>query len=219
MHTYTAGMIDTPILYSFRRCPYAMRARMAIAYADINVGLREVVLKDKPPAMLKVSPKGTVPVVIDVDGRIIEESRDVMRWALHQNDPDAWLDGLGLDDPLISACDDDFKHWLDRYKYAVRFPEQDEIWYRGQAEVFLVTLETKLEKAQFLTGSALSVTDIAIFPFIRQFANVDRKWWDCHPYPSVARWLDSLISSELFIRVMKKYPQWRDGDPEIPFPA
>ena len=196
-----------------------MRARMAIAYADINVGLREVVLKDKPPAMLEVSPKGTVPVVIDVDGRIIEESRDVMRWALDQNDPDAWLDGLGLDDPLISACDDDFKHWLDRYKYAVRFPEQDEIWYRGQAEVFLVTLETRLEKAQFLTGSALSVTDIAIFPFIRQFANVDLKWWESRPYPNIARWLDGLVSSELFIRVMKKYPQWRDGDPEIPFPA
>ena len=196
-----------------------MRARMAIAYADINVGLREVVLKDKPPAMLEVSPKGTVPILIDVDGRIIEESRDVMRWALDQNDPDAWLDGLGLDDPLISACDDDFKHWLDRYKYAVRFPEQDEIWYRGQAEAFLVALETRLEKAQFLTGSALSVTDIAIFPFIRQFANVDLKWWDGRPYPNISRWLDSLISSELFIRVMKKYPQWRDGDPEIPFPA
>ena len=196
-----------------------MRARMAIAYADINVGLREVVLKDKPPAMLEVSPKGTVPVVIDVDGRIIEESRDVMRWALDQNDPDAWLAGLGLDDPLISACDDDFKHWLDRYKYAVRFPEQDEIWYRGQAEAFLVTLETRLEKAQFLTGSALSVTDIAIFPFIRQFANVDLKWWESHPYPNTARWLDSLVSSELFVRVMKKYPQWRDGDPEIPFPT
>ena len=196
-----------------------MRARMAIAYADINVGLREVVLKDKPPAMLEVSPKGTVPILIDVDGRIIEESRDVMRWALDQNDPDAWLDGLGLDDPLISACDDDFKHWLDRYKYAVRFPEQDEIWYRGQAEAFLATLEPRLGEARFLNGSALSVTDIAVFPFIRQFANVDLKWWDGHTYPNVARWLDSLISSELFIRVMKKYPQWRDGDPEIPFPA
>jgi len=195
-----------------------MRARMAIAYADINVGLREVVLKDKPPALLEVSPKGTVPVVIDVDGRVIEESRDVMRWALEKNDPDAWLDGLGLDDPLISACDDDFKHWLDRYKYAVRFPEQDEIWYRGQAEVFLLTLETRLEKAQFLTGSALSVTDIAIFPFIRQFANVDLKWWDSQPYPNVSHWLEQLISSELFSRVMKKYPQWRDSDPNIAFP-
>ncbi len=196
-----------------------MRARMAIAYADINVGLREVVLKDKPPAMLKVSPKGTVPVVIDVDGRVIEESRDVMRWALDQNDPDAWLDGLGIDDPLISACDDDFKHWLDRYKYAVRFPEQDEIWYREQAEAFLATLESRLGDDQFLNGSTLNVTDIAVFPFIRQFANVDSNWWDGRPYPNVARWLGGLISSELFIRVMKKYPQWRDGDPEIPFPA
>ena len=196
-----------------------MRARMAIAYAGINVGLREVVLKDKPPAMLEVSPKGTVPVVIDVDGRIIEESRDVMRWALDQNDPDAWLAGLGLDDPLISACDDDFKHWLDRYKYAVRFPEQDEIWYRGQAEAFLATLELKLGDARFLNGSTLGVTDIAVFPFIRQFANVDMKWWESKPYPNVARWLAGLIVSELFVAVMKKYPQWRDGDPEIPFPA
>lgn len=212
-------MTKTPILYSFRRCPYAMRARMAIAYAGINVGLREVVLKDKPPAMLEVSPKGTVPVVIDVDGRIIEESRDVMRWALDQNDPDAWLAGLGLDDPLISACDDDFKHWLDRYKYAVRFPEQDEIWYRGQAEAFLATLELKLGDARFLNGSTLGVQDVAVFPFIRQFANVDMKWWESKPYPNVARWLAGLVSSELFVAVMKKYPQWRDGDPEIPFPA
>ncbi len=196
-----------------------MRARMAIAYADISVGLREVVLKDKPPAMLDVSPKGTVPVVVDIDGKIIEESRDVIEWALKQNDPDAWLDGLGLDDPLILACDDNFKHWLDRYKYAVRFPAQDEIWYRGQAEAFLATLESRLEDAQFLNGSALSVTDIAIFPFIRQFANVDLKWWEDYPYPNVARWLDSLVSSELFNRVMEKYPQWRDGDPEIPFPS
>lgn len=196
-----------------------MRARMAIAYAGINVGLREVVLKDKPPAMLEVSPKGTVPVVIDVDGRIIEESRDVMRWALDQNDPDAWLAGLGLDDPLISACDDDFKHWLDRYKYAVRFPEQDEIWYRGQAEAFLATLELKLGDARFLNGSTLGVTDVAVFPFIRQFANVDMRWWESKPYPNVARWLAGLIASELFVAVMKKYPQWRDGDPEIPFPA
>lgn len=196
-----------------------MRARMAIAYAGINVGLREVILKDKPPAMLEVSPKGTVPVVIDVDGRIIEESRDVMRWALDQNDPDAWLAGLGLDDPLISACDDDFKHWLDRYKYAVRFPEQGEIWYRGQAEAFLATLELKLGDARFLNGSTLGVTDVAVFPFIRQFANVDMKWWESKPYPNVARWLAGLIASELFVAVMKKYPQWRDGDPEIPFPA
>lgn len=192
---------------------------MSIAYSGAQVGLREVVLKDKPPAMLEVSPKGTVPVLIDIDGTVIEESLDVMRWALAQNDPENWLDGLGLDDPLISTCDDEFKQWLDRYKYAVRFPENEEVWYRGQAETFLATLDSRLRGSQFLNGPALSVTDIAIFPFIRQFANVDLKWWASHPYPNVARWLEELVTSELFSRVMKKYSPWRDGDPEIPFPA
>jgi len=196
-----------------------MRARMAIACAGIDVGLSEVVLKDKPAAMLEVSPKGTVPVLIDIDGTVIEESLDVMRWALAQHDPDNWLDGVGLDDSLISTCDDEFKHWLDRYKYAVRFPEHDEVWYRAKAETFLATLESRLEGSQFLTGTALSVTDIAIFPFTRQFANVDRKWWDSQPYPNVSHWLEHLISSELFSRVMKKYPQWRDSDPNIAFPG
>lgn len=196
-----------------------MRARMAIAYAGVNVDLREVVLKDKPPAMLEVSPKVTVPVLIDTDGTVIEESCDVMAWALHQHDPDHWLAGLGLDDPLIALCDDRFKHWLDRYKYAVRFPEYDELWYRGQAESFLVTLEEKLGRTPFLQGPDLSVSDIAIFPFMRQFANVDRTWWESQPYPEVARWLETLVSSDLFCRVMKKYPQWRDGDPGVPFPA
>jgi len=192
---------------------------MSIAYSGAQVGLREVVLKDKPPAMLEVSPKGTVPVLIDIDGTVIEESLDVMRWALAQNDPENWLDGLGLDDPLISTCDDEFKQWLDRYKYAVRFPEHEEVWYRGKAETFLATLESRLTGSQFLNGPALSVTDIAIFPFIRQFANVDLTWWASHPYPNVARWLEELVTSELFSRVMKKYSQWRDGDPETPFPA
>ena len=192
---------------------------MSIAYSGAQVELREVVLKDKPPAMLEVSPKGTVPVLIDIDGTVIEESLDVMRWALAQNDRDNWLDGLGLSEPLISTCDGEFKQWLDRYKYAVRFPEHEEVWYRGKAETFLATLESRLTGSQFLNGPALSVTDIAIFPFIRQFANVDLTWWASHPYPNVARWLEELVSSELFIRVMKKYSQWRDGDPGAPFPA
>jgi len=192
---------------------------MSIAYSGAQVELREVVLKDKPPAMLEVSPKGTVPVLIDIDGTVIEESLDVMRWALAQSDPDNWLDGLGLNEPLISTCDGEFKQWLDRYKYAVRFPEHEEVWYRGKAETFLATLESRLTGSQFLNGPALSVTDIAIFPFIRQFANVDLTWWASHPYPNVSQWLEQLISSELFNRVMKKYSQWRDGDPETPFPA
>jgi len=192
---------------------------MSIAYSGAQVELREVVLKDKPPAMLEASPKGTVPVLIDIDGTVIEESLDVMRWALAQSDPDNWLDGLGLNEPLISTCDGEFKQWLDRYKYAVRFPEHEEVWYRGKAETFLATLESRLTGSQFLNGPALSVTDIAIFPFIRQFANVDLTWWASHPYPNVSRWLEELVTSELFSRVMKKYSQWRDGDPEIPFPA
>ena len=211
--------MSLPVLYSFRRCPYAIRARMALAVAGTTVELREVVLRDKPAEMVAVSAKGTVPVLVLPDGTLIDESLDIMHWALRQRDPNGWLDHTDDAAHWLARCDDEFKYWLDRYKYAVRFPEQDEIWYRGQAEVFLVTLETRLEKAQFLTGSALSVTDIAIFPFIRQFANVDLKWWESHPYPNIARWLDGLVSSELFIRVMKKYQQWRDGDPEVPFPA
>ena len=114
-----------------------MRARVSIAYSGAQVGLREVVLKDKPTAMLEVSPKGTVPVLIDIDGTVIEESLDVMQWALAQNDPEGWLDGLGLDDPLILTCDDEFKHWLDGYTYAVRFTEQREQWYSEQGELVL----------------------------------------------------------------------------------
>ena len=195
-----------------------MRARMAIAYAGVRVRLREVVLKDKPPALLEASPKGTVPVLIDVDGAVIEESRDVMRWALSQNDPENWLGASGLDDPLILSCDDEFKPWLDRYKYAVRFPEQSEAWYRSHAESFLAVLDQKLECAPFLGGSRVNAADIAIFPFIRQFANVDLSWWNTRPYPNVATWLQQLLGSDLFKAVMKKYPQWRDHDEDIAFP-
>ena len=196
-----------------------MRARLSIAYSGAQVGLREVVLKDKPTAMLEVSPKGTVPVLIDIDGTVIEESLDVMRWALAQNDPENWLDGLGLDDPLILTCDDEFKHWLDRYKYAVRFPEQNEQWYREQGELFLDELEQLLTHHRYLRSDSLSAVDIAVMPFVRQFAAVDTNWWSERPYPRVATWLEQLLESGLFKSVMKKYSQWQDGDPAIPFPS
>jgi glutathione S-transferase len=196
-----------------------MRARMAIACAGIDVGLREVILKEKPEGMLKVSPKGTVPVLIDIDGTVIEESIDVMRWALAQNDPENWLDGLGLDDPLISTCDDEFKHWLDRYKYAVRFPEHSEQWYRKQGELFLDQLEQLLTHRRYLRSDSLSVVDVAVMPFVRQFAGVDTKWWSERPYPQVATWLEQLLEGDLFKGVMKKYPRWQEGDPAIPFPS
>ncbi len=159
---------------------------MAIAYAGIEVGLREVVLKDKPAAMLEASSKGTVPVLIETNGRVIDESLDVMAWALDQQDSDQWLKGEGLKDPLIDSCDNSFKHWLDRYKYAVRFPEHSEQWYRAQGECFLNQLEQLLTDHCYLRGDSLSVVDVAVMPFVRQFAAVDTNWWSGRPYPQVA---------------------------------
>ena len=192
---------------------------MAIAYAGIDVGLREVVLKDKPAAMLEASSKGTVPVLIDTNGRVIDESLDVMAWALDQQDSDHWLSGEGLQDPLIDSCDNTFKHWLDRYKYAVRFPEHSEQWYREQGELFLDQLEHLLTHHRYLRSDSLSAVDIAVMPFVRQFAGVDTNWWSERPYPRVATWLEQLLESDLFKSVMKKYSQWQDGDPAIPFPS
>ena len=192
---------------------------MAIAYAGIDVGLREVVLKDKPAAMLEASSKGTVPVLIDTNGRVIDESLDVMAWALDQHDLDHWLSGEGLQDPLIDSCDNTFKHWLDRYKYAVRFPEHSEQWYREQGELFLDQLEHLLTHHRYLRSDSLSAVDIAVMPFVRQFAGVDTNWWSERPYPRVATWLEQLLESNLFKSVMKKYSQWQDGDPAIPFPS
>jgi glutathione S-transferase len=192
---------------------------MAIAYAGIEVGLREVVLKNKPGAMLEASSKGTVPVLIDTNGRVIDESLDVMAWALDQQDSDHWLSGMGLQDPLINSCDNTFKHWLDRYKYAVRFPEQTEQWYREQGEHFLDQLEQLLADHLYLRGDSLSAVDVAVMPFVRQFAAVDTNWWSGRPYPQVATWLELLLESDLFKGVMNKYPQWHDGDPAIRFPS
>ncbi len=192
---------------------------MAIAYAGIRVGLREVVLKDKPAAMLASSSKGTVPILIETNGRVIDESLAVMAWALGQQDSDHWLKGEGLQDPLIDNCDRTFKHWLDRYKYAVRFPEQSAQWYRRQGEMFLDQLEQLLTDHRYLRDDSLSAVDVAVMPFVRQFAAVDTNWWSGRPYPQVANWLEQLLESDLFKDVMKKYPQWQDGDPAIPFPS
>jgi len=212
-------MSTRPILYSFRRCPYAMRARMTITYTGIEVRLREVILKDKPAAMLAASSKGTVPVLIQTNGKVIDESRDIMRWALNQNDPAGWLQGADGDDSLVDLCDSEFKHWLDRYKYAVRFPEQQEAWYRQQGEQFLAQLEVRLSQWRYLSGTSLSVADVAVAPFVRQFAAVDSPWWSARPYPSVSNWLHDFINSPLFLGAMNKYPQWREGEADIPFPT
>lgn len=206
--------MSSNILYSFRRCPYAMRARMAIAVSGIKVELREVVLRDKPQALLELSPKATVPVLQTNEGTIIDESLDIMHWALQQSDPENWL--AIIDHDLITNNDGDFKHWLDRYKYADRYPKQSEQFFRQQGEKTLFRLEQCLIKTRYLSSQSITLTDIALFPFIRQFAFVDINWFEQTPYPNLQNWLNTFISSPLFIRVMKKYPPWqKESDPVI----
>lgn len=201
-----------PILYSFRRCPYAIRARLAIAYTGIPVEIREVHLKHKPEHMLAISPKGTVPVLQLPDGTVIDESLDIMRWALAQHDPEQWLD-VGQDaETLIQWNDGDFKYSLDRYKYADRYPEFPASYYRSQGEKFLAALESKLSQKPYLGGSHFSMVDAAIFPFIRQFAAVDTQWFVSSGYQHLNNWLDGLVLSDLFVSVMVKYPTWNTGE-------
>lgn len=211
-----------PILYSFRRCPYAMRARLAIASAGITCRLREVVLRDKPAEMLDASPKGTVPVVVLPDGRVIDESLDVMDWALAQNDPESWLspDVGTLSDmrALIAQNDGQFKHALDRYKYPNRYENVDALEQRETGFAFLTKLNSRLENHTNLFGDTLSLADMAIFPFVRQFANTDRAWFDTLPLPKLQDWLKRKLESQRFAAIMGKYPQWHSGDPEPDFP-
>ena len=190
------------VLYSFRRCPYAMRARMALRYSGVPVSIVEVSLKAKPAEMLALSPKGTVPVLVSADGRVIEQSLEIMHWALARHDPDNWL---GPDSAaLIEENDQVFKVNLDRYKYAIRYPEQLMEHYRAQGAAFLQRLEVLLEQTPYLAGDTLSLADIALAPFVRQFAHVDRDWFEQAPYPRLNAWLERFLASELFTAVMAK---------------
>jgi glutathione S-transferase len=197
---------------------------MALTYSGVQVELREVVLKNKPSAMLKVSSKGTVPVLVLPNGKVIDESIDVMSWALAHADPEQWLplDSHGAiphdATELITENDGAFKTLLDRYKYADRHPEHPAEWYRDQASVFLHDLETRLKHTEWLHGPRLSLSDVAIFPFIRQFVMVDRHWFDQAPYPQLRRWLDTLLESTLFTSVMSKYPKWVPEQESLRFP-
>ncbi|MEE2527359.1 glutathione S-transferase [Hyphobacterium sp. HN65] len=197
-----------PVLYSFRRCPYAMRGRMALDVAGIELEHREILLKDKPADMLAASPKGTVPVLVLPDGTVIEESLDVMNWALSQNDPENWL-APGEDmTALISTNDGEFKHHLDRYKYATRYDGAVAEEHRAEASVIVGGLDGRLAGSEQLMGDAVSLADIAIFPFIRQFANTDRDWFDAQDWPDVKRWLAGHLASDRFARIMKKHDLW-----------
>ena len=208
-------MQATPVLYSFRRCPYAIRARMALEYASINCELREVVLSNKPEAMTKLSNKGTVPVLQLTDGSVIDESLEVMLWALDQTDPDNWLDIENEHTRLlIEKNDQEFKQYLDRYKYSQRYPEHTQLYYRKQAEEFIGLLETNLQEQHGLglVSNQLSLVDVAIFPFVRQFAHVDWEWFSNSQYRNLISWLLKLEKSELFLAVMDKYKPWQENE-------
>ena len=211
-----------PILYSFRRCPYAMRARWALAVSGISVELREVALSSKPAAMLAASSKATVPVLIDVDNRVIDESLDIMLWALRQNDPATWLSPQvgALDEMLrlIAQCDDEFKFNLDRYKYPERFGIADAKAHRAGAANFLRLLEARLQKNAYLFGAHPSLADIAIAPFVRQFALTDATWFKQQSWPGLRRWLNELIESPMFALVMTRYYRWQPDQAPIYFP-
>lgn len=194
-----------PRLYTYRRCPYAIRSRLALHQAKIAYEPIEISLNDKPSEFLALSPKGTVPVLVDIDGGVIEESLEIMLWALNQNDPECWL----LNDEhtcreLIHENDLNFKKNLDRYKYADRFPEHSKEYYRSQCEIFLNVLNDKLQSNHYLMAERISLTDVAIFPFVRQFSLVDEIWFLNSKYQELKKWLKDLKNTQMFQEVMKK---------------
>ena len=212
-------MSTNPVLYSFRRCPYAMRARMAVMQSGVVCELREVVLRDKPASMIELSPKGTVPVLQLADGQVLEESLDIMRWALDINDPAGWLETGEDVAPLIGHLDGAFKDDLDRYKYFVKYSEHPQSYYRDHAAQFLAMLEERLttNDGQGLSEARTTFADIAVFPFVRQFAFVDKAWFDETPYPLLQTWFNRHLESDLFLSVMQKYAAWKSGDDVLLF--
>ena len=214
-------MSGYPILYSFRRCPYAMRARMALYVSGQTCELREVVLRNKPTEMIELSPKATVPVLQLQTGDVLEQSLDIMLWTLGNNDPEGWFEPeLGTRDDmlaLIEEADGDFKENLDRYKYANRYEDADPAHHRSEGEKFLTILDAQLTGKTYLFGSKPALADYAIAPFIRQFANTDRAWFDAAPYPHLIKWLEAFLNSAPFTEVMSKYPAWAVGDDRMLF--
>lgn len=198
-----------------------MRARMGLAYAGVVFEVREVLLKNKPQAMKDLSPKETVPVLLQTNQTILEESLDILQWALTQNDPLGWRtfssEILSEIDGLIGENDLDFKFHLDHYKYSTRHPDHSQEEYRTKAEVFLKKLENRLTHSSFFFGDHISYADIAIFPFIRQFSKVDEIWFQSASYPKLQKWLNFHLDSELFLSIMKKYKPWKPDDTKIVF--
>lgn len=186
---------------------------MAVVYSGVDVELREVILSNKPKSMLAYSPKGTVPVLVLENGTVVDESRDIIHWSLSINDPDHWLSqasDLKATELLIDENDFSFKVSLDKYKYHVRHPQQSAENYRAEGEAFLKMLNARLTETKYLLGHKISIADVAIFPFVRQFAHVDKEWFYQTSHLKLQGWLDGFLESALFGTVMQKYSVWED---------
>lgn len=203
-----------PVLYSFRRCPYAMRLRLALVASGMKVELREVVLRDKPGEFLKASPSATVPCLVTEDG-VIDESLDAMKWVLARHDPEGWLDMPAEGHDWLARADGEFKDALDRTKYANRYPGTDPREQRGIAHAFLAELDDRIDGWIF---GRPTLADFAILPFVRQFAFIDKPLFDAQPWPDLHGWLDRFLASDRFAAIMRKYPQWKSGEAGVAFP-
>ena len=210
---------NLPILYSFRRCPYAMRARMAIHISGQKCEIREVLLRDKPPSMLEYSAKGTVPVLILQDCKVNDESLDVIDWALNLNDPDDWQRSKDKEKTkeLIKINDGEFKYHLDRYKYSKRYDNEDPEFHRKKCLKFIESINNELNNSEYIFDDNISYADIVLLPFIRQFRIADIEWFDSLPYNNLKKWLSSFLGSSLLNSIMKKYDLWKEGDKSIVF--
>jgi glutathione S-transferase len=217
-----AHVDQAPIFWSFRRCPYAMRARLAIAASGQKVELREILLRDKPADFLATSPKGTVPVLKLANGQVIDESRDIMFWALGQNDPENWLafwrHNPALAMAFLNRLDGAFKHDLDRYKYASRYDRDAGSTHRDSGGAFLAELDQDLQQTGALSGAQLGLLDFASLPFVRQFRIADPDWFDNQSWPHLHAWLGGFLDSARFRLMMQKYQQWSPDGQSIAFP-
>jgi len=208
-----------PVLYSFRRCPYAMRARLALAVSGQVCELREVVLRDKPAALLKASAKATVPVLVLPDGTVIDESLDIMRWALERNDPLKWLAADAATLTRIAGCDGPFKRHLDRYKYPNRYQLPNGLADRDQAADFLRTLDSTLKSQSHLHGASFGLADAAIAPFVRQYAHTDPAWFAAQDWSRLQEWLAAFEASDLFATAMQKFEPWTPESVWVRYPT
>ena len=206
------AQLEALTLYSFRRCPYAIRARMTLRYCGFEWEHREVVLKDKPPELLAASKKGTVPVLL-VEDRVLEESLEIMDWALSRSDPEGWVSEDEVTrrsvQELVAANDTEFKLALDRYKYSATQESAEALAARRDCEEFLAHLEGAIGDTGYLLNDRRNYADVALLPFVRQFANVEPGWFQTLELPRLHGWLNQALSSPLFLSVMQKYPQWR----------